>query len=102
MKIIEKLSKMIEEELHDAEKYARCANRWKTENQDLANLFFQLSQEEMGHMQSLHNMVVQIIQEYRRTNGEPPERMLAVYDYLHEKQMKHATKVKAMQAMFRE
>jgi hypothetical protein len=28
--------------------------------------------------------------------------MLAVYDYLHEKQMKHATKVKAIQAMFRE
>lgn len=102
MKIIEKLSKMIEEELHDAEKYARCANRWKTENQDLAQLFFRLSNEEMEHMNLLHNMVVQIIQEYRRTQGEPPERMLAVYDYLHEKQMKHATKVKAMQAMFRE
>ena len=102
MKIIEKLSKMIEEELHDAEKYARCANRWKTENQDLAQLFFCLSNEEMEHMNLLHNMVVQIIQEYRRTQGEPPERMLAVYDYLHEKQMKHATKIKAMQAMFRE
>lgn len=102
MKIIEKLSKMIEEELHDAEKYARCANRWKTENQDLAQLFFRLSNEEMEHMNLLHNMVVQIIQEYRRTQGDPPERMLAVYDYLHEKQMKHATKIKAMQAMFRE
>ena len=102
MKIIEKLSKMIEEELHDAEKYARCANRWKTENQDLAQLFFRLSNEEMEHMNLLHNMVVQIIQEYRRTQGDPPERMLAVYDYLHEKQMKHATKVKAMQTMFRE
>ena len=102
MKIIEKLSKMIEEELHDAEKYARCANRWKTENQDLAQLFFRLSNEEMEHMNLLHNMVVQIIQEYRRTQGDPPERMLAVYDYLHEKQMKHATKVKAIQAMFRE
>ena len=92
---------MIEEEVQDAEKYAKCALKFKDDRPSLSRLFFNLSQEEMDHMNRLHNAVVEIIKEYREENGEPPASMLAVYDYLHERQIEEAAEVKNYQDMFK-
>ena len=101
MKIIKKLSEMISEEIEDAEKYARCALMHKEDMPELAETFFRLSNEEMGHMNMLHDQVTRIITDYKKKNGEPPEGMMTLYNYLHEKQIDHAAVVKSMLGMFR-
>jgi len=53
-------------------------------------------------MNKLHKMVVDVIQDYRSNNGEPPANMMAIYDYLHKKQIEKAAGVKNIQTMYRE
>ena len=98
MEIIKKLSNMIDEEIADAKKYAKCALKYKDEKPMLGKMFNTLSSEEMGHMKMLHDAVTQIIDDY---DGEVPEEMRAVYDYLHEKQIEEAADVKRLQDMYR-
>lgn len=102
MEIIKKLSGMISEEIDDARKYAKCAVKYKLERPALGQLFYNLSNEELSHMTRLHDAVVNIIDEYRKTNGEPPANMQVIYDYLHEQQIEKAEEVKRLQAMYRE
>ena len=101
MEIIKKLSEMISEEIRDADRYAGMALKFKDENVPLADTFYRLSTEEMQHMAMLHDQVTRIIEQYRRENGEPPAPMMAVYEYLHERQIEDAAAVKAKQGMYK-
>ena len=101
MQMISKLSDMIEEELNDAEKYINCALNHKEDYPDLAAAFSKLSNEEMNHVNILHEQVVNLISAYRKEHGEPPEKMQWVYDYIHKKHMEHASKIKVLQALYK-
>ena len=102
MTIIKKLSEMIEDEIKDAEKYAKCALKHKEDHPALADLFNRLSGDELQHANLLHEKVVDLIEDYRKEHGEPPEAMKAVYDYLHERQIEEAAEVKTLRAMYKE
>lgn len=101
MKIIEKLSDMITDELNDAEKYAKCALKYKEERPSLAQTFYSLSLDEMKHMGMLHDETVKIINDFKAQGQEVPVEMQAVYDYLHNKQIEHATSIKIIQETYR-
>lgn len=102
MKIIEILSEKIEEEVCDAKSYIKLAIDYKEEYPELSRTLYNLSTQEMEHMNLLHNEVTEIIKRYRETKGDPPTDMMAVYEYLHKKQIEKATDVKVMQNMYKE
>ena len=102
MKIIQCLSEMMLDEVADAEKYAKKALEWKDNNRPLADTFHKLATDELGHMTYLHAEAVKIIDEYRKTNGDPPPAMLAVYDYLHEKQIEQSGIVRGLLAQYKD
>lgn len=101
MKLIKCLSELIEEELHDADKYIDLAMRWKQDEPDTADLFYELSTEEMGHVDKLHEEVSELIEEYRKEHGEPPKEMMVLYEYLHEKHIGTATQIKVKQGIYK-
>lgn len=102
MKIIEHLSDFIEEEIEGAEEYAKCAVKHKEENPTMANVFYTISLDELKHVNMLHDEVVKLIAQYRNENGEPPEGMKALYNYLHEKHIDYVTRVKTLQNQYKE
>ncbi len=99
MEIIKQISEKIDSELHDAEKYIKCAYKVDEEYPQLADTYYKLSLEEMKHVTMLHDSVVAIINDYRRNNEVPPA-MQTLYDYLHNRQIKWAAKIKSKQEQF--
>ena len=101
MKIIRCLAEKIEEELRDADAYIELAMRWKDDEPKTAAVFYELSTEEMGHVDKLHADVARLISEYRNEHGEPPKEMLSLYNWLHEKHIADAMRIKVKQGMFK-
>lgn len=100
MEVIKKISQKIDSELEDAEKYIKCAFHNREEYPQLADTYYRLSLEEMNHVTLLHEQVVKIIDSIKRET-EVPESMMIVYNYLHERQIKWAAKIKAKQDSFK-
>ena len=101
MKIIKCLSELIEEELDGADKYIDLAMRWKTEEPDTADLFYELSTEEMGHVEKLHEEVKELIEDYRKEHGEPPKEMMVLYEFLHEKHIGEAMQIRVKHGIYK-
>lgn len=101
MKIIEWISELIEDEIDGAKTYAKKSAKYKEENPELAKTLYDISLDEIKHVNMLHENVVKLIKEYREKNGEPPANMIAIYDYLHEKQIDKINEVKQYQELYK-
>ena len=102
MKIIKCVSEKIKEEIRDAEAYIDMAITWKKDEPDAAEIFAELSKEELGHMDRLHKLVTDLIEEYRNTHGEPTAGMMELYEYMHRQDIEDTMRVKVKTAMYNE
>lgn len=102
MKVIKYLSEMIEDELEGAEHYVENAIKYKEEMPALAETLFEISTQEMRHVNMLHEEVVKIINRHREEHGEPPAAMKAIYEWEHKKEIDRAKEIKILQTQYRE
>ena len=101
MKLIEKLESLIEEEIHDVKIYAKMAAAVKAEHPGLAQVLYTISTQEDTHQAALHSEVVKIIEEYKRTKGEPPAAMMAVYDFMHKRHIEDMAEARRYQDIYK-
>lgn len=101
MKLIKTIGEMVEDELEGAEHYAKEALMYRESHPLTARVFYEISLQEMNHVNMLHGEVVKLIEAYRKEHGEPPAAMTAVYDYLHKRHIEEAKEVKLYQSQYR-
>lgn len=94
MKLIKELTEMIEDELEGALSYAKGAVDLKESEPAIASTFYEIANQEMHHVNLLHDRVSETIRRHRDHHGEPPAPMMAVYEYLHSKHIDKAAEVK--------
>lgn len=101
MKIIKMIVGYIEEELEGAEDYAKKAILYKDEHPELARTFYEMSLQEMHHVDMMHAEVVKMIEKHRREKGDPPAMMLSIWEYHHERHIEEAKEIRILQAEYR-
>ena len=101
MKMVKKIVKQIDEELESAKEYMECAIKYKQDYPAISNTYYEISLAEMTHVDKLHNNVVTLINELKAKGTVIDEKMMAIYNYEHEKSMEKATEIKIMQEMYK-
>lgn len=81
--------------------YIKSASKYKTEYPQIANMYYEMSMTEMTHVDKLHNAVVSLINDMKMKGVEVDPKMLAIYEYMHEKAVDKATKIKMMQESYK-
>jgi len=101
MKLVKKIVKQIDDELEGAEEYIEMASKYKSEYPTIANMYYEMSMNEMSHVDKLHNSVLSLINDMKAKGVEIDPKMMAIYDYEHEKAIEKATEIKVMQEMYK-
>ena len=98
MKEIKWLSERIEEEIDDAEDYAKSALYYKHTDGEMSRICADLARQELNHSEILHAHAVKLIKMQRERGVEAPAAMQAVWDWRHERMIEQTSKVKSLLA----
>ena len=101
MQIIKTLTDLIDEEICDAEKYAKLALEYREPYPDLAKMFFTLSQEELKHMATLHSADVELVRAHDGDTDPRAEGMKIAHQILHERATEKEKGVRILLDMYR-
>ena len=93
MEIIKCLAEYIEEELEDAEKYAKAALHHKDTDRELRQTFEDLARQELSHSDKLHAQAVRLINAKKSSGVTVPASMEIVWKWEHEKMIEKTAHV---------
>lgn len=97
MRIIANLSDFIKDEAKSVKMYAKMATKYKAENKEIADMFFNMANTEMTHLDNMHSWIVKFIEKEKKERMEPiPQGMLDVWSWQHEKIIEELTEAKIM------
>lgn len=99
MQIIKRLSEMIDDEIDVAIDYAKNAVLHKSDN--LGEMFFELANDELEHVDRLHKAVVDKIKEAEDTGKTIPTGMMEIWEYLHKRQIERVDEARRYLMQFR-
>ena len=100
MKIIKCLCEDIEATLDAAEENIKKAMMYKEEYPVASRAFYTKSVALMDTIKLEHDAVVALIDGVKKEKGEPPAHMMAIYDYMHERQINKSAAIRALQEMY--
>ena len=100
MRVIKDMSEDIEKTLDMVECNIKKAVEYKLDFPLAAQAFYNKSVALMGTIKGQHDAVVALIEAYRKEKGDPPEPMMAIYNYMHERQIGQAAAIKNLQDQF--
>ena len=102
MKIIQKICDNISDEIDYAEDYAKDALYYRENWPQIAEIYYKIANDKLGHINLLHSQVVAIIDDYRKKEGEPPEAMKTLYEIIHHKHIEHLAAVKGILSLYKQ
>ena len=73
MKLISEIIEDMMEEVHDAKHRIERAGELKPLYPDIARRESEIAEQELVHAEKDHKSVVEIIEEYKKAKGDPPE-----------------------------
>ena len=91
MEHLKEITKQIWEELADAQKYIKCASKWKSD------MYYDLSVEEVGHAERLHNEGT----EYVNAHKDEEPTLEVIWNWETEKILDMMRDVKVLQEMYK-
>lgn len=101
MKKIKEIVQKIRKELKSTEHYIQDALRIKNDSKFIAELYYQIANDNVSRILKLHDMVVKEIEDYKSTGKEPPKEMLAIWDWQHQEMIDEMAEIKAMIELFK-
>ena len=83
MEKIKKYSKLMIDEILDADKYMDMACKMKSSNDELAEDFMEIAKQELHHKEIIGKALKEYIEDCEEEDGQSPE-MKTVYDFICE------------------
>lgn len=100
MRIINEIKDDMMEEIHDANHRIERAMELKPLYPDIAAREKDIAEQELTHAEKDHKSIMELIEEYKKTKGEPPAYMLEFWNEQHKRYMEKFAHVKYMVDMF--
>lgn len=94
MKLIKKITEMMDEELAGAKAYAELAIEHKEHHPELSKTFYEIAVMELSHADMLHAQAAKLIEKRRQAHDGHSESIDLICEWIHEHKAKQSKVVK--------